>query len=406
MAGNRILYTYALFFAFILFVLFDLYLFHLLLIFLIILPLVSLLAALPMRKNLRYALEIEDDIMPKGVCGIRLSARNNSPFPCAGVRFTLERHNALGRVGERYTESAEDIVQFPLGPLRAHVMSPSVKMSHCGRVDLFIRRVQVLDTLGLFALNVSSKNGANPAGSVYVLPELQSRSIQTDEAADLGLDSASYSTGKAGGDPSEIFQLRDYREGDPRHSVHWKLSSRMNRLIVREFGLPLNPSLHFLLELREDSTPDAAESMLGTMLAFSEYLMARDVTHSVSWISEEGGLRTMPVTGPEALASVLHDLLALPGQARWSTLERFATEGAARADTHLIYLVAGSVWGAAGDEEGARLLATLTELGICRRFTLMPDACDDATAGALRDLGCEVQLLDGSVPGAETEADE
>jgi uncharacterized protein (DUF58 family) len=405
MAGNRIFYTYALFFAFILFVLFDLYLFHMLLIFLIILPLVSLLAALPMRKNLRYALEIDDDIMPKGVCGIRLSARNNSPFPCAGVRFTLERHNALGRVGERYTESAEDIVQFPLGPMRTHAMSPSVKMAHCGRVDLLVRRVQVLDTLGLFALNVSPKNGANPAGSVYVLPELQSRSIQTDEAADLGLDSASYSTEKAGGDPSEIFQLRDYREGDPRHSVHWKLSSRMNRLIVREFGLPLNPSLHFLLELREDSSPDAAESMLGTMLAFSEYLMARDVTHSVSWISEEGGLRTMPVTGPEALASVLHDLLALPGQARWSTLERFAAEGVARADTHLIYLVAGSVWGTAGDENGARLLATLTELGVCRRLTLMPDACDDATAAALRELGCEVQRLDGSVPGAETEAD-
>ena len=184
MAGNRILYTYALFFAFILFVLFDLYLFHLLFIFLLILPLVSLLAALPMRKNLRYALEVEDDIMPKGVCGIRLSARNNSLFPCAGVRFTLERHNALGRVGERYTESAEDIVQFPLGPLRTHAMSPSVKMAHCGRVDLNIRRVQVLDTLGLFTLNVSPKNGANPAGSVYVLPELQSRSIQTDEAAE------------------------------------------------------------------------------------------------------------------------------------------------------------------------------------------------------------------------------
>lgn len=406
MAGNRILYTYALFFVFILFVLFDLYLFHMLLIFLLILPLVSLLAALPMRKNLRYALEIEDDIMPKGVCGIQLSARNNSPFPCAGVRFTLVRHNALGRVGERYTESAEDIVQFPLGPMRAHAMQPQVKMAHCGRVDLSITRVQVLDTLGLFALNVSPKNGASPAGSVYVLPELQQRSIQTDEAADLGLDSASYSTQKAGGDPSEIFQLRDYREGDPRHSVHWKLSSRMNRLIVREFGLPLNPSLHFLLELREDASPEAAEDMLGTMLAFSEYLMAREVTHSVSWISEEGGLRTMPVTGPEALANVLHDLLALPGQARWSTLERFASEGAARADAHLVYLVAGSVWNAKGDESGAKLLATLTAIGLCRRLTIMPHDCDDASADALRDLGCEVQLLDGRVPGTQMEAEE
>lgn len=405
MAGNRILYIYALFFAFILFVLFDLYLFHLILIFLLILPLVSLLAAFPLRKNLRYALEIDDDIMPKGVCGIRLTARNNSLFPCAGVRFTLERYNALGRVGDRYTESAEDIVQFPLGPMRSHAMQPSVKMAHCGRVDLFVRRVQVIDTLGLFALNVPLKNGSTPSGSVYVLPELQSRSIQTDEAADLGLDSSSYSTEKAGGDPSEIFQLRDYREGDARHSIHWKLSSRMNRLIVREFGLPLNPSLHFLLELREGSSPDAAEAMLGTMLAFSEYLMAREITHSVSWISEEGGLRTIPVTGPEALASVLHDLLALPGQARWSTLERFVAEGAARADTHLVYMVAGSIWNAAGDETGARLLSTLADLGACRKLTLMPEQCDAKTADALRDLGCEVQLLDGSIPGTETEAD-
>jgi len=179
----------------------------------------------------------------------------------------------------------------------------------------------------------------------------------------------------------------------------------MNRLIVREFGLPLNPLIHFLLELREDSSPDAAEAMLGTMLAFSEYLMARDITHSISWISEEGGLRTIPVTGPEALASVLHDLLALPGQARWSTLERFAAEGVARADTHLIYLVAGSIWNAAGDEAGAQLLATLTDLGACRRLTLMPESCDNETANALRELGCEVQLLDGRVPDAETEAE-
>ena len=78
MAGNRILYGYALFFAFILFVLFDLYLFHLLLIFLIVLPLVSLLAVLPVRKNLHYGLEIEDNILKKSGRGNRLKTRKNS----------------------------------------------------------------------------------------------------------------------------------------------------------------------------------------------------------------------------------------------------------------------------------------------------------------------------------------
>ncbi len=179
----------------------------------------------------------------------------------------------------------------------------------------------------------------------------------------------------------------------------------MHRLIVREFGLPLNPSLHFLLELREGASSDAAESMLGTMLAFSEYLMARDSIHSISWLGEEGGLRTMSVTGPEALAAVLHELLALPGQPRWSTLEHTVAEGAAKADTHLIYLIAGDVFNPKGDENGARLLSTLVDMGACRRITLMPEQCDRETAKALRELGCEVQLLDGTIPDAEPEAE-
>lgn len=404
MAGNRILYGYALFFSFILFVLFDLYLFHLLLVFLLILPPVSLLAALPVRKKLRYSLEIEDDIVPKGACGIRLFAQNDSLFPCAGVRFKLERHNVLGRVGSRYTESYEDTVQFTLGPKRSYTAQPTIKMAHCGKVDLNISRVCVLDLLGLFALPVSRKNGSPSSGSVYVLPELQTRSIQTDEAADLGLDSATYSTEKPGGDPSEIFQLRDYREGDARNSVHWKLSSRMNRLIVREFGLPLNPSLHFLLELSEDASPDAAESMLGAMLAYSEYLMAREITHSVSWLDQDGMLRTIPVTGPDALASVLHELLALAGQQNWSLLGRFAEKSAPNSDAHMIYLAAGFAWNEETQADAARLFESLLDLRICRRITLMPDRCPREAALALRSLGCEVQLLNGSVPGLDEEA--
>ncbi len=403
MTGNRILYGYALFFSFILFVLFDLYLFHLLLVFLLILPPVSLLTALPARRKLRYALQIDDDIVPKGACGVTITARNGSLFPCTGVRFVLERHNVLGRVGSRYMESALDVVQFPLGARRSYSFQPAIKAAHCGRMDLTVVRASVIDMMGLFALPVPSKNAVQASGSIYVLPELQIRSIATEDAADLGLDSAAYSTEKAGGDPSEIFQLRDYREGDARHSVHWKLSSRMNRLIVREFGLPLNPSLLFLLELREGAEPSASEAMLGAMLAYSEYLMARDVTHSVSWLGDEGGLHTVPVTGPEALASVLHELLALPGQKRWSALENYAVH-APKADTHLVYMIAGTVWTASENESAARLTGSLIDLGICHKITVMPERCSRDEAAALREMGCEVQLLDGSVPELGTEA--
>jgi len=404
MTGNRIVYFYAVLLSFSLFVLSDLYLFHLFFIFILLLPVISLLAVLPVSRTLRYGMEIEDDILPKGECYVNLTGKNAALLPCACVRIRLARRNALGRMDGRYAEASEETARLSLAPGRVFSHRLPVEMAHCGRVDLSILRVDVCDVLGLFFLPVPRKNGRDVTGSVYVLPELQSRTIQTDDAADLGLDSTTYSTKKPGSDPSEIFQLRDYREGDARHSIHWKLSARMDRLIVREFGLPLNPSLHFLLELRADADPAAAEYMLGTALAFSEYLMARNAVHSISWLGEESMLHTISVSGADTLAAALHELLALPGQKRWSTLEAFALQSA-QSETHLVYMVAGTVWKPGEDEPATRLLENLIDLGVCRRMTLMPERCSAEEAKALRALGCEVQLLDGSIPDVITEVE-
>jgi len=403
MAVNRIAYLYTLLLSFIFFVLFDVYLLHLFFLFLLLLPLFSLLIAIPACRALRYRMDIEDDIVPKGPCPVRLAVKNGSIFPCACVRVQLDRRNALGRVGETYTEVSEESVQCSLGAHGVLSLHPSIKLLHCGRVDLTIRRVSVCDLLGLFRLPVPARNGVSVSCSIYVLPELQNRSIQTDDAADLGLDSATYSTERAGNDPSEIFQLRDYRDGDPRHSVHWKLSSRMNRLIIREFGLPLNASLHFLLELRAGAEPAASETMLGAVLAFSEYLMARKVTHSVSWIGEEGSLQTLSVTDADALASVLHDLLALPATEHWRALELYSAQAVPQTETHLVYLVAGARWKSAEDEEAKRILGNLLDRNICRRLTLMTERCPQQAAKDLLSLGCEVQLFGGRIfePDAE-----
>jgi len=404
MTGNRIVYFYVVLISFSLFVLSDLYLFHLFFIFILLLPAVSLLAVLPVSRALRYGMEVEDDILPKGDCYVAITGKNASLLPCACARIRLSRRNALGRMDGRYTESSEESVRLSLAPGRAFSHRLPLEMAHCGRVDLSILRVEVCDLLGLFFLPVPKKNGRSVSGSVYVLPELQSRTIETDDAADLGLDSATYSTKKPGNDPSEIFQLRDYREGDARHSIHWKLSARMDRLIVREFGLPLNPSLHFLLELRADADSAAAEYMLGTVLAFSEYLMARNAVHSISWLGEEGMLHTISVSGADTLAAALHELLALPGQKRWSTLETFALQNA-QSETHLVYMVAGSIWNPGVDENAERLLESLVDLGVCRRMTLMPQRCSVEQTRALRSLGCEVQLMDGSIPDLTAEVE-
>ena len=40
----------------------------------------------------------------------------------------------------------------------------------------------------------------------------------------MQIESDSYSTIKGGDDPSEVFAIREYREGDRLQRIHWKLS--------------------------------------------------------------------------------------------------------------------------------------------------------------------------------------
>ena len=63
---------------------------------------------------------------------------------------------------------------------------------------------------------------------------------------------------RRGEDRSEVYQLREYRPGDDIRQIHWKLSSKLDRMIVRDPGLPLERSVLLLWERR--GTPAAQES--------------------------------------------------------------------------------------------------------------------------------------------------
>ena len=40
----------------------------------------------------------------------------------------------------------------------------------------------------------------------------------------------------------------------------------------------------------------------------------------------------------------------------------------------------------------------LTDSGMCMRFTLMPAGCDAGYYREIRELGCDLQMLDGEIP--------
>lgn len=145
----------------------------------------------------------------------------------AQFELTVEAENSF--TGEYSTR----VMPLSIGKKPAS-LSWQLAETHSGVVRLSCTSVREFDSFGLF----SRKRICTAQTEVLLPPQTFPVSVCLNQAAEVLLDSESYSAQKAGNDPGETFRIREYVPGDPIRQIHWKLSEKMGTLMVREFGLP------------------------------------------------------------------------------------------------------------------------------------------------------------------------
>jgi uncharacterized protein (DUF58 family) len=99
---------------------------------------------------------------------------------------------------------------------------------YCGQLRCRLTRVECRDLLGLIAIR---RRCPEPLVCT-VLPEAKAPTPPPD--LELALQPSAQMKPKYGGGYSEDHELREYRPGDTVNSIHWKLSSKTDQVIVRE----------------------------------------------------------------------------------------------------------------------------------------------------------------------------
>ncbi len=99
------------------------------------------------------------------------------------------------------------------------------------------------------------------------------------------LDGDRYSTVRSGDDPSEIFGLRDYREGDRLSCIHWKLSENRENTCKRIEPAHLHAPA-FLLDLNGDS--GELDCLLDALASLSAFLAAQELPHRIQYRGSGG----------------------------------------------------------------------------------------------------------------------
>lgn len=114
----------------------------------------------------------------------------------------------------------------------------------CGETRIQCKKVLIQDLLGLYRIPVEHF----PEQRVIVYPK------ETDIQTELSRQTVGsareegFMQNRKGNDASEMFELREYIPGDDIRSIHWKLSSKTEDLILREASDPAHYNVVLLID--------------------------------------------------------------------------------------------------------------------------------------------------------------
>lgn len=93
-----------------------------------------------------------------------------------------------------------------------------------------------------------------------------------------------------GYDLSEMFQIRDYVPGDSQRQIHWKLSHKYGKLIVKDPSLPITRSAAVFWERTEnDPTAERTDAEAEIVVSVCRNLLSQSVQFTVGWNEEATG---------------------------------------------------------------------------------------------------------------------
>lgn len=289
MAGRRIGYLLAWGSCVVFFYAYRLWFSWFLLILMLALPVFSLLCSLPAMLTAKLELEASAPV----IVGTRrvLRLRCESRFPVAAWRCRIRVERPL--TGESWT-------------LKNGELLPT---DHCGELRCTVVKGKVYDYLGLFALPVQRPEPVRvtvrPApAAMGAMPAMKRQAHRAWRP-------------KQGGGFAENHELRLYRPGDSIRQIHWKLSAKTGRMILREPMEPVRGRVLLRLDLR--GTPGELDRLLGRLLWLGGNLLDMDVHFEIHGLSASGFECWRVTSGAElllALDALLSREQALEGSVR------------------------------------------------------------------------------------------
>ncbi|MCL2054735.1 MAG: DUF58 domain-containing protein [Oscillospiraceae bacterium] len=310
---------------------------YILLLTLSFLPVALVLTLMISRRSIKIKVKCELEAAERGrPLKIRVRLINRSFLPVSVCGVTM-KYRAGGIEGTGKFQKHKTGIPIPARSVESIIIS--MEAEHCGAVECVINKVKLTDLIGL--LSVSKKIGFSE--TISIIPVIYPYETTVINSMNEDSESGVYSQTRAGGDPTEVFALREYREGDSQNRIHWKLSGRSDELVVKELSEPISSRVLMIPDLSYCKTNTDADAVLDVFASISYFLAKKRIPHSVVWRQDE--LTAARIEGKEDLYDLLEEQvkhLKQAGQDPVALLEYLSAEhNAYNVYSHVIFISTG-----------------------------------------------------------------
>ncbi|TAH74819.1 MAG: DUF58 domain-containing protein [Anaerolineaceae bacterium] len=237
---------------------------------------------------------------------VSIQLHNPTIFPISNVSITLSYYNTFSNHNKSYKQE----IYLTVDRRSSTSVTCNLMSEHTGNLKILISKVRIFDYLKLFSLRIRKHEEIKLA----ILPRYYE--LTEDYMANsskMQVESDNYSTVKGGDDPSEVFAIREYREGDRLARIHWKLSLKQDQLMIKDFSEPMNCSVVVFADLaipRDDEVLEAVDSILECALSMSYSFMLRGQIHYFTWYDKHiGSCRRVRIVNENDIFEAVDGLL-------------------------------------------------------------------------------------------------
>ncbi len=270
-------------------------------------------------------------------CPIKFEFHSRMPFLATGIiRVEIEFRNSLyGRTmtQELRLPSVHAKKQYDI------VFAPDV----CGEEHIICKQIVCYDVFGVCSVRLKPLTEQ----IVVVMPQKVSMQLVEDRTPVGQMDGRQFDYTKKGNDRSEVYDMREYQPGDDVRSIHWKLSGKLDTLIVKEAGNSTHYDTLVLCDTGKchgDQVCNEEEigSAMDFAVTFSQKLIEINRPHYVSVVAHD----KLEFYEMESLNGLLRTVyqnmgIALPEQTG-GALAQFLLEHYEKKFSKLIYIVNGA----------------------------------------------------------------